>query len=88
MHILYVVYHINFKSYNHLVMFMLILEGGLFITWSNIIVEAEHSLISSILGNFKGYSRPFNQNTNHSFAYFCAGINHLIFPGVSTLTSN
>ena len=69
-------------------MFMLILEGGLFITWSNIIVEAEHSLISSILGNFKDYSRPFNQNTNHSFAYFCAGINHLIFPGVSTLTSN
>ena len=31
----------------------LILKGGLFITWSNIIVEAEHSLISSIAGNFK-----------------------------------
>ena len=49
-------------------MFTHILKGGLFVTWSNIIVEAEHSLTSSILGSFKGYSRPFNLNTNHSFA--------------------
>ena len=51
-------------------MFTLIPEGGLFITWSNIIVEAEHSLISSILGTFKVHSRPLNQDTNQSFAYF------------------